>query len=263
MKLSDATVLIVDDELELLEIFAAWLERMGCRIFTAANGAEALEILLREEVHALVSDIRMPIMDGVTLLRRVHELSLTIPSIILVSGFGDVERKEMHALGVERLLEKPLRRQHLLQALEQGLLEREELWRTPAEEPADQVMAIRMERPGVQGAECGFQLGRGGCCFPSDRKLTEDRILDLTATFEEEGLTLHMEGEVEWFNPDCGCAGLAFRYLDPSCREWVLGAIRESGTRCFIPQCNGAVSATGGTTFQPSHLMSGAAEHST
>jgi CheY-like chemotaxis protein len=42
MRLQEATVLMVDDEPELLELFSAWLEHEGCLVFTATNGVEAL-----------------------------------------------------------------------------------------------------------------------------------------------------------------------------------------------------------------------------
>ena len=124
MKLNQATVLLVDDELELLEIFSAWLGRSGCRVLTAPNGAEALKILLAEKIDVLLSDIRMPLMDGVTLVRRINEMNLPIPSILFVSGYGDVMPREMYALGVERLMEKPLSRKELLRAMDDCLMER-------------------------------------------------------------------------------------------------------------------------------------------
>jgi CheY-like chemotaxis protein len=64
MRIEEARILVVDDELELLEIFAAWLGRSGCEVFTAPNGAEALKTLQTEKIDVLISDIRMPIMDA-------------------------------------------------------------------------------------------------------------------------------------------------------------------------------------------------------
>src|ERR1700735_825013 len=101
MKTERPTVLVVDDEPELREIFALWLNREGYTILTAANGSEALQMLTTQTVDALISDIRMPIMDGIALVRRVFEMKLMLPSIIFVSGFGDVSVREMYALGVE------------------------------------------------------------------------------------------------------------------------------------------------------------------
>jgi len=122
MKLASATVLVVDDEPELLEIFAGWLERSGCRVFTAANGAEALKLLEGEHVDALISDLRMPVMDGVALLRRIHTIGLAMPSLLFLSGCGDVDEREMQALGVVEFVRKPLLRLDLLGALERSLV---------------------------------------------------------------------------------------------------------------------------------------------
>jgi CheY-like chemotaxis protein len=124
MRLEEATILVVDDEPDLREIFSAWLQHEGCLVFTATNGAEALEVLAAHRIDAMVSDIRMPVMDGVALVRTIFERKLPIP-IILVSGFGNVEPTEMYRLGVKALMEKPLRRQDLLCVLENGLMEGE------------------------------------------------------------------------------------------------------------------------------------------
>ena len=107
----------------MLEIFSQWLERSGCKVFAASNGAEALKLLEVEKVDALISDIQMPLVDGITLVRRIVEAGISIPSMLLLSGFARVDMHEIHALGVQTMLEKPLRRQDLLSALERNLLE--------------------------------------------------------------------------------------------------------------------------------------------
>ena len=124
MRLNEATVLIVDDEPELLEIFSLWLEREGCLVFTAPNGAEALEVLEARKIDALVSDIRMPVMDGMALVRSIYERKHVVP-IILVSGHVNAAVGaavgEMCGLGVEAVVEKPLNRQDLLNLLQNCL----------------------------------------------------------------------------------------------------------------------------------------------
>jgi len=229
------TVLVVDDELELLEIFSAWLERGGYRVLTAPNGAEALKLLATETVDALISDIRMPIMDGVTLVRRIHDAGLSVPSIIFVSGFGPADPREMHALGVEAMLEKPLSRKHLLRALEESLMDRNKLWLTPISEPVEQIVSIDIEAMDDPVRAHQFQLGRGGCCFPCDILLMEDRTIDLTLLTAGAGPTLRAQGDVRWYSAENALAGVAFRYLSPECRDWVIAAIDRTHPRCFIP----------------------------
>ena len=235
MKLIEATVLIAEDEPELLEIFAVWLRRSGCKVFTAANGAEALRVLETGRVDALISDVRMPIVDGVTLVRRIYELGLTIPCILFISGFGDVDPREMYALGVERMIEKPLRRLDLIAALERSLMEREELWLTPMPEQAAQKISIAIEGLDEATRSRGFKLGRGGCCFLSPQPLAVEETVELSIRVSGEELTVRAMGEVRWYCAADRWAGMEFFYLEPEGRSWVTDRIRSGTTRGYIP----------------------------
>jgi CheY-like chemotaxis protein len=64
-------VLVVDDHPGVRAAVCSLLLRRGCAVETAANGQEALECLARERFDAVVSDIDMPVMDGLTLQRHV------------------------------------------------------------------------------------------------------------------------------------------------------------------------------------------------
>ena len=243
MTLAEATILIVDDEPELLEIFAIWLRRCRCTVLTAANGAEALKILEDHQVDALISDIRMPIMDGLTLVRRIYEKKLQVPSIIFVSGFGDVDAREVHALGVELMLTKPLIRQQLLDALECSLLPRDRLWLTPPAEVAAQNVSLEM--PSLEEAmrTHKFELGRGGCCFLCPQPLIVERTIDLSIHFVKEELSLLVQGTVRWRDSSDSHAGVAFTYVDPASRSWVLEYMRDKTLYSFIPRCQAVVVA--------------------
>jgi CheY-like chemotaxis protein len=241
MTLAEATILIVDDEPELLEIFAIWLGRCGCTVLTAANGAEALKILESHSVDALISDIRMPIMDGLTLVRRIYETKLLVPSIIFVSGFGDVDAREVYSLGVELMLTKPLIRQQLLDALECSLMPRDRLWLTPPAEAAAQ--SVSLEIPSLEEAMRAhqFELGRGGCCFLCPQPLNVERTIDLSIRFMKEELSLHVQGVVRWYDSSDSHAGVAFAYLDPTSRPWALQYLQGKTLYSFIPRCQTAV----------------------
>jgi CheY-like chemotaxis protein len=241
MTLAEAKILIVDDEPELLEIFAIWLRRCGCTVSTAANGAEALKILESHQVDALISDIRMPIMDGLTLVRRIYEKKLLVPSIIFVSGFGDVDAREIYSLGVELMLSKPLIRQQLLDALECSLVPRDKLWLTPPTEAAAQ--SVSFEMPSLEEAMRShkFELGRGGCCFLCPQPLIVERTIDLSIRFVKEELSLQVQGTVRWHDSSDSHAGVAFAYVDPASRPWVLGYMQGKTLYSFIPRCQAAV----------------------
>ena len=76
MQLKDATLLVVDDEPYYCEIAKDWFEREGCKVLTAENGVAALQLLEREKADAIITDIRMPGMDGVELVRRLKASGL-------------------------------------------------------------------------------------------------------------------------------------------------------------------------------------------
>jgi CheY-like chemotaxis protein len=235
MKLSEATVLIVDDEPELLDIFSRWLERCGCKVLTAANGAEALELLHGEKVDALVSDLQMPVVDGMALVRRIHEMGLHVPHMFLLSGVADVDMREIYALGVERLIEKPLRRNDLVGALEYSLLEQEEKWLTPLPEPMQRSISIYLEGVDANGRTGAFELGHGGCCFRCPKSVGAGETIDLTVRVAGEHVTMRAQCELRWYSPADERAGVVFCYLEPAGRPWVMERIKCGAMRSFIP----------------------------
>lgn len=233
--MSEMTVLVVDDEEDLLEIFSVWLTLSGYRVLSAPNGAEALKFIATEKIDALISDIRMPIMDGPSLVRRIRDMGVVIPAIIFVSGFGDIDLREMHALGVEAMIEKPLHRKTLLAALADSLRDRSELWSTPIATTPHHVIAVDLASPDQTSRRTAFQVGRGGCCFPSNGVVAKGQLIDLTILLPDNPTPLKVQGEVRWYDRDTGIVGIAFRYLDPLSRSWILDSIQASKPGSFIP----------------------------
>ncbi|HPQ40365.1 MAG TPA: response regulator, partial [bacterium] len=84
------TVLIVDDEANMRRILEATLGREGYRAVTAENGTEALAILKQQPVHIVLTDLKMPGIDGMTLLRECTAEYPDIP-LIMLTAHGTVE----------------------------------------------------------------------------------------------------------------------------------------------------------------------------
>lgn len=106
-KLSGRTFLVVDDEEEIRSIVGDTLEMYGARVFQAENGSRALEILRREKVDAVLSDVRMPGGDGVFLLDESRKLPEPVPPILLMTGYADLTEDEAIKKGAMRLISKP------------------------------------------------------------------------------------------------------------------------------------------------------------
>jgi two-component system nitrogen regulation response regulator NtrX len=85
-------VLIVDDVPAMAEQYAYDLRRLaGFETAVAASGADALEVLAREDVDCVVLDLEMPGMDGLTVLRTMHERGMDMP-VIVYTGTGTFDR---------------------------------------------------------------------------------------------------------------------------------------------------------------------------
>jgi YesN/AraC family two-component response regulator len=100
-------LLIVDDEVDLSEAMKELLEEEAHQIYTAANGQEGLEILSCYSIDCVVSDVKMPVMDGLKLIKEARLQGFDVP-FIFFTGHGSEElRKQAAALGAADLLNKP------------------------------------------------------------------------------------------------------------------------------------------------------------
>ena len=119
--MSGPRVLLIDDEEEMRRSSAQALELFGLDVDTFSSGEQALELVGYAFDGVVVSDIRMPGMDGMTLLQRVREVDPEVP-VILVTGHADVQLavSAMRA-GVYDFLEKPFAAQHLAGIIRRAL----------------------------------------------------------------------------------------------------------------------------------------------
>jgi len=83
-------LLIVDDELHVRESLSHWFTEDGYDVETANGGHEALAALGRKSFDVIISDIKMPGMDGLELQRRVHEKDPNV-AIVLVTAYASVD----------------------------------------------------------------------------------------------------------------------------------------------------------------------------
>ncbi|WP_308917307.1 sigma-54 dependent transcriptional regulator [Jannaschia sp. LMIT008] len=100
-------IAIVDDEQDMRQSISQWLALSGFRTETYGSGEEALKNLGSEYPGVVITDIRMPGMDGMTLLRRLLSQDSSLP-VIMITGHGDVPMAvEAMQLGAYDFMEKP------------------------------------------------------------------------------------------------------------------------------------------------------------
>lgn len=103
------TLLYVEDDEDIREELSMYLGRRTKRFLAAANGAEALEILMGEKPDMILTDIQMPVMDGIELIRRVKAIDPEIPIIALTAfNASDSRMETIMELGVSGCVGKPV-----------------------------------------------------------------------------------------------------------------------------------------------------------
>lgn len=107
-KLKEITVLYVEDEEMMRESVVMLLKRRFKQVFVAANGLEAIAVYKAENPDIVITDLQMPVMDGMELARQIRALGNT--PIVVVSAFNDDSHQVPEANG--RLL-KPIRKNDL------------------------------------------------------------------------------------------------------------------------------------------------------
>jgi two-component system, NtrC family, nitrogen regulation response regulator NtrX len=116
-----ATVLIVDDEKNILLTLSQSLQLAGYKTELASSGQVALDLVSTRPVDAVLMDVKMPDMDGLTALERLSALKPALP-VIMMSGHGTIDTAvKATQLGARDFLEKPIARERLLVALRNAL----------------------------------------------------------------------------------------------------------------------------------------------
>lgn len=106
----DRTILVVDDEFDLLSLLKYNLEKEGFETLTASNGIEALETARRERPDMIVLDIMMPGLDGIEVCRKLRQdpAQRNVPIIMLTARTEDEDHIRGLDVGADIYLGKPL-----------------------------------------------------------------------------------------------------------------------------------------------------------
>jgi len=106
-KLRKLTLLFVDDEIEIIEIISDTLKKLKVNFFVAYNGEEALKVMESENIDLLITDINMPLMDGIKLIQILRENKNNVDCIIM-SAYTEKKYKDMaEELNVKEYITKP------------------------------------------------------------------------------------------------------------------------------------------------------------
>lgn len=117
-------VLVVDDEEIIRTLLTRTLTIAGCEVLLAKDGLEGLEVLGSEKVDVLISDIKMPKMDGIAMVREALTTRPHLP-VLMITGYAESDAlKAVKALGVVDTIIKPFRNNAIISSINKALMHR-------------------------------------------------------------------------------------------------------------------------------------------
>lgn len=126
-----ATILLVDDNKMGLAARRVVLEELGHTVVTAANGLDAFGVASGQSFDLLITDWKMPKVDGIELIRRLKESGFSAP-IILLSGFADNAGMREDKTGADAVVQKSANEVQVLLSTVKRLLNRKPARKMPA-----------------------------------------------------------------------------------------------------------------------------------
>ncbi len=106
MESMKAKILVVDDEREIADLVALYLQNEGCRVYAYDTAAGALTCLKEQEIDLAVLDVMLPDMDGFSLCKKIRERH-TFPIIMLTAKVEDMDKLTGLAIGADDYITKP------------------------------------------------------------------------------------------------------------------------------------------------------------
>ena len=125
MRTDPIKILMVDDENVILDVAEEYFQKKGYEVFTAGNGIEALDVLSREKIGCVFTDINMPVMDGLDLAEKIRMKDNTLP-VVIMTGYPSLDNTiQTLKNGVIDYLIKPVNLEQMELTLKRILRERE------------------------------------------------------------------------------------------------------------------------------------------
>ena len=132
-------VLICDDQPDIVNALKIYLKPEGYGLFTASNGKEALDVIRNQDIHLVLLDVMMPVMDGITAIAKIREFS-NVP-IILLTAKSETEDMVLGLnVGADDYITKPFVPVEVLARVRSQLRRYAMLGSRP--EPDDSILAI-------------------------------------------------------------------------------------------------------------------------
>ncbi len=178
-------VFFVDDDAGIRRLISEELKGINCKVSCFDNAADCLEQLGEQNCNLLITDVKMPVMDGMALLSKVRRVAPWV-SVMVVTGFGDIPMAvRALKLGAVDFIEKPLDRKAFLHKVK-TILRQDDFVDTPADQALTNVekKVLKLILKGKGNKEIAYILQRALRTVELDRhrimhKFKVDNIVEL------------------------------------------------------------------------------------
>jgi CheY-like chemotaxis protein len=154
--------LIVDDNLDFAENLAEILRDTGDEVLIAENGKEALELARRTQFHAILTDMRMPLMGGAELVHEIRRVDPGAAAMVITAHVGDNDLDAARREGLLAVLQKPVAAARILELL--GAARR------------DGLVVVIEDDPRLSDNLCEALRGRGFAAVTAGSVLETERL---------------------------------------------------------------------------------------
>jgi DNA-binding NtrC family response regulator len=115
------SILLVDDDQEFRKAMKKMFEKSGYDVTVAADGREALDVLSKDVFDLIISDLRMPNLNGMELMEEIKKKKMKVP-VIFITAYGEVESyMDLMNLGAFEYINKPVKGQEILSVARKAL----------------------------------------------------------------------------------------------------------------------------------------------
>lgn len=117
-------IMIVDDSASLRQVVSIALVNAGYDVLEAEDGSRALDLLDGKKIHLVICDVNMPVMDGITFVKKVKQMPnyRFLPIIMLTTESGESRKLEGQEAGAKAWVVKPFKPEQMLDAVSKLIL---------------------------------------------------------------------------------------------------------------------------------------------
>jgi CheY-like chemotaxis protein len=244
---NDIQILIVDDDELLLETYSSLFEQFKFNVTTALNGEIGWQILQEKKVDLVISDIRMPKMDGIELLTKIRLQLGNDICVLLTSGYSNYAIDMIYDLGADGFLDKPTTLTVIREAMRRALIKPKLRWVTSNADKGFSGITlkthIKLETLESLMNSSKIRVGRGGFFWATDKVVpTPKSELKFTIEFNDNTLPVEGLGIVRWSrsiaeSDKVSAYGLEIVSLTDSCLATYSDWLESKALIPFIPAC--------------------------